>query len=35
MKFECSKEKYMYNKIKDELPFDDDNYLSLGLIYNL
>ena len=27
MKFEYSKEKYMYNKIKDELPFDDDSYL--------
>lgn len=26
MKFEYSKEKYMYNKIKDELPFDDDSY---------
>lgn len=27
MKFEYSKEKYMYNKIKDRLPFDDDSYL--------
>lgn len=27
MKFEYSKEKYMYNKIKDELPFDDDSYI--------
>lgn len=27
MRFEYSKEKYMYNKIKDELPFDDDSYL--------
>ena len=26
MKFEYSKEKYMYNKIKNELPFDDDSY---------
>ena len=27
MKFEYSKEKYMYKNIKDELPFDDDSYL--------
>lgn len=27
MKFEYSKEKYMYKDIKDELPFDDDSYL--------
>lgn len=26
MKFEYSKEKYMYKDIKDELPFDDDSY---------
>lgn len=27
MKFEYSKEKYMYKNIKDKLPFDDDSYL--------
>ena len=27
MKFEYSKEKYMYKDIKDELPFDDDSYV--------
>lgn len=27
MRFEYSKEKYMYSKIKNELPFDDDSYL--------
>ena len=27
MRFEYSKEKYMYNKIKDELPFYDDIYM--------
>lgn len=27
MRFEYSKEKYMYKDIKDELPFDDDSYL--------
>lgn len=26
MRFEYSKEKYMYKNIKDELPFDDDSY---------
>ena len=27
MKFEYSKEKYMYKDIKDEFSFDDDSYL--------
>ena len=27
MKFEYSKEKYMYKNIKDELPFDNDSYM--------